>query len=86
LSFPPPDGSELPVPDEEPLFTAKGFRSNIPESQRSLEVYNQVLSYFYNKCQEKNQLFSLFLLKKLKRMFFTAFLAINFSSIDRKIA
>ncbi|SVB81389.1 uncharacterized protein METZ01_LOCUS234243 [marine metagenome] len=71
LSFPPPDGSELPVPDEEPLFTAKGFRSNIPESQRSLEVYNQVLSYFYNKCQEKNQLFSLFLLKNIKKRVFS---------------
>jgi hypothetical protein len=71
LSFPPPDGSELPVPDEEPLFTAKGFRSNIPESQRSLEVYNQVLSYFYNKCQEKNQLFSLFLLKNIKNGVFS---------------
>ena len=78
LSFPPPDGSELPVPDEDPLFTAKGFRSNIPESQRSLEVYNQVLSYLCNKCQEKNQLFSLFLLKNSKKRIFCRFLSYYF--------
>jgi hypothetical protein len=35
---PPPGGSELPIPVEELLFTAKGFRSNISEKLRSFEV------------------------------------------------
>ena len=35
---PPPDGSKLPIPVEELLFTAKGFRSNISEKLRSFEV------------------------------------------------
>ena len=78
LSLTPPDGSELPDPYEEPLATAKGFRSNIHESRRSLEVYNQVLSYFCNKCQGKNQLFSLFLLKNQKEGFLWLFQLLSF--------
>ena len=34
----PPDGSELLIPVEELLFTAKGFRSNISEKLRNFEV------------------------------------------------
>ena len=38
IESPPPDGSELPIPVEELLFTAKGFRSNILEKSRNYEV------------------------------------------------
>ena len=43
IESPPPDGSELPIPVEEQLFTAKGFRSNISEKPRSFEVQLQII-------------------------------------------
>ena len=60
LSHPPPDGSELPIPVEELLFTAKEFRSNISEKLRSFEVQLQIIVLFKNMSRKKSLFFALF--------------------------
>ena len=74
IESPHPDGSELPIPVEELLFTAKGFRSNISEKLRSFEVYLQIIVLLKNMSRKKS-LFLLFLLKSVKKTLSFAFLA-----------
>ena len=74
LSHPPPDGSELPIPVEELLFTAKGFRSNISEKLRSFEVYLQII-VLLKKMSRKKSLFFAFFAKICKKTLFFAFSA-----------
>jgi len=56
----------LPIPVEELLFTAKGFRSNISEKLRSFEVQLQII-VLLKKMSRKKSLFLLFLLKFVKK-------------------
>ena len=60
IESPPPDGSELPIPVEELLFTAKGFRSNISEKLRSYEVCLQIIVLLKNLSRKKSLFFSFF--------------------------
>jgi len=74
IESPPPDGSELPIPVEELLFTAKGFRSNISEKLRSFEVYLQIIVLLKNMSRKKS-LFFAFFAKICKKTLFFAFSA-----------
>ena len=70
----PPDGSELPIPFEELLFTAKGFRSNISEKPNSFEVYFINYRTFKINVKEKNTFFAFFA-KICKKTFFCCYLS-----------
>ena len=74
IESPPPDGSELPIPVEEQLFTAKGFRSNISEKLRSFEVHLQIIVLLKNMSRKKS-LFFAFFAKNCKKTLFFAFSA-----------
>jgi len=74
IESPPPDGSELPIPVEELLFTAKGFRSNISEKLRNFEVYLRII-VLLKKMSRKKSLFFAFFAKICKKTLFFAFSA-----------
>jgi len=64
----------LPIPVEELLFTAKGFRSNISEKLRSFEVYLQII-VLLKYMSRKKSLFFAFFAKICKKTLFFAFSA-----------
>jgi len=64
----------LPIPVEELLFTAKGFRSNISEKLRSFEVQLQII-VLLKKMSRKKSLFFAFFAKICKKTLFFAFSA-----------
>jgi len=64
----------LPIPVEELLFTAKGFRSNISEKLRSFEVQLQII-VLLKKMSRKKSLFFAFFAKICKKTFFCCYLS-----------
>ena len=81
IESPPPDGSELPIPVEELLFTAKGFRSNISEKLRSFEVHLRIIVLLKNMSRKKS-LFLLFLLKSVNKRYFLLFQLLFYTYIQ----
>jgi hypothetical protein len=50
----------LPIPFEELLFTAKGFRSNISEKLHSFEVHLQIIVLLKKMSRKKSLIFAFF--------------------------
>jgi len=64
----------LPIPFEELLFTAKGFRSNISEKLHNFEVHLRII-VLLKKMSRKKSLFFAFFAKICKKTLFCAFSA-----------
>ena len=84
LSFPPPDGSELPIPVEELLFHRQGV--SFKHLRKTTEFWGLITNYrtFKKFVKKKINYFHFFCWKTVKRRSFTAFSAIIFSSAGRK--
>jgi len=63
----------LPIPVEELLFTAKGFRSNISEKLRSFEVQLLIIILLKNMSRKKSLFFAFFAKICKKTLFFAFF-------------